>query len=447
MAIDPTQQTRDLLKAGIKAALPSSSPIMQSGRLAVNPLDAAIAENKRNAANLPLPTEEENLVMARTAPTPEELATNVVDPNIPITPPSQEISTQTAAPVIAPAQGVETGPIQPTMQPQVSSADAGFDAIAKQQDAFQKSLEDDFKRREEFAKKKYSEVETELAKINANPVQIDNRSLWAKSSTGQKILLSVGALLSSMSPNSAKAFQENIQNTIDTDLKLQMDQLNQQRADKKSLLGQLQQITGDSDSAAAAYKSQVYGLLANKLQLTAQKAQSKIQREQALMNYNLASEQRDIEKAKLLQTLQQKQDEGSIPGFQGQVKDQVAARDFRAKIAEKPAVIGEIDNLLNINKQFLGGALSPSASASAKQSQNLLIGKLREAIVGPGTLSETDRDLLEKAIANPTDFFTLGSSNKIKLEKLKKSYENALSSHAAALGLKQVGKPTSFQGQ
>lgn len=376
----------------------------------------------------------------------EDVVTDVVDPNIPITPPSQEIATQTAAPVRVPAQGIETGSIQP-QQPQLSSADAGFDAIAKQQDQFQKSLEDDFKRREEFAKKKYAEVEGELAKINANPVQIDNRSLWAKSSTGQKVLLSIGALLSSMSPNSAQAFQQNIQKTIDTDLQLQMDQLNQQRGDKKSLLAQLQSITGDMDAASAAYKSQVYGVIANKMQLQAQKAQSKIQREQAMMNYNLAAEQRDIEKAKLMQTLQQKQEEGSITGFQGQVKDPVAAREFRAKIAEKPAVMNEIDNLLNINKQFLGGALSPSASASAKQSQNLLIGKLREAIVGPGTLSETDRDLLEKAIANPTDFFTLGSSNKIKLEKLKQSYENALSSHATALGLKQVGKPSSFQGK
>lgn len=99
---------------------------------------------------------------------------------------------------------------------------------------------------------------------------------------------------------------------------------------------------------------------------------------------------------------------------------------------------------MSINKQF-GSSLSPSARASAKQSQNLLIGKLREAIVGPGTLSETDRDLLEKAIANPTDFFTLASSNEIKLNKLKESYNNALSAHASALGLKEEGKPSSFR--
>ena len=71
---------------------------------------------------------------------------------------------------------------------------------------------------------------------------------------------------------------------------------------------------------------------------------------------------------------------------------------------------------MTINEQFMGGSLSPSARASAKQSQNLLLGKLRVAIVGPGTMSETDKDILEEAIANPTNFFSLGSSNKIILD-------------------------------
>ena len=384
--------------------------------------------------------------MARTAPSINQMQTDVTDPDYEITPPTQTVATQQAA-TRTPA--LET-PIQPQAlertTPQLTGADAGFDAIAKQQDQFQKSLEEDYKKRDEFAKQKYAEVENKLKQVEANPIQLDNRSLWAKSSTGQKIVLALGAVLSSLNPNSAKAFQDNIQQTIDNDLKIQMDAINNQRAEKNSLLNQLKSITGDMDSAAAAYKSQIYGILANKLQLTAQKAQSKLQREQALMNYNLAAEQRDIERAKVIQTLREKQDEGSIPGYEGQVKDPVAARAFREKIAEKPQVMGEIDNLLNINKQF-GSSLSPSARASAKQSQNILIGKLREAIAGPGTLSEGDRSLLEDAIANPTEFFSLGSSNQIKLEKLKKTYENAINTHAQALGLKQIGKPSSFQGK
>lgn len=430
---DPTQPLRDKVKAGVKSLLPVNSPINQS-----------IEAEKQKESQRIATEEANNLVMQRSQPNLPQEAIDFVDPEIPITPVQQKVSTQSAA-TRSPAEIAPTSVSSP--QPQLASADAAFDKIATEQDRLQKFTEDDFKARQLNADNKEKELNDQLAKINANPVQIDNRSLWAKSSTGQKIVLGLGALLSSLSSSGAKAFQDNIQQTIDTDLKLQVDALNQQRADKNSLLAQIQKTVGDKDAAAAAYKSQIYGIIANKLSLQAQKAQSKLQRDQAIMNYNLANEQKQIEMAKFKQTLIEKQDEGSIPGFEGMVKDPVAAREFRNKLAEKPNVLKEIDNLASINEQFLGGALSPSANASAKQSQNLLIGKLREAIVGPGTLSETDRDLLEKAIANPTDFFTLKSSNKIKLDKLKQSYNNALASHASALGLKEQGKPLSFKAQ
>lgn len=442
---DPTQALRSSIASGLKSIVPASSPLSQSGSSAISQEDAIKEQMRRNAAAQGIPSEEENLVQLREQPTTQQMQQDFVDPNIPVTPAQPQA-------VEAQRQPAQDTQAQPTDQakisgvPSIPSADNAFDAIAKQQDVFQKSLEEDMKRREEFAQQKTKEVEDQLAKINANPQQLDNRSLWAKSSTGQKVVLALGALLSSLSPNSAKSFQEGIQKTIDNDLKAQTDAINNQREDKKSLLSQLKTITGDLDAAQSAYKSQVYGVLANKLQLQAQKAQSQLQRQQALQSYEIAKQNSEVEKAKLYQKLKEKQDQGGINGFEGQVKDPVAAREFRAKIAEKPQVENEIKNLLSINKQFLGGALSPSSRASATQSQNLLIGKLREAIVGPGTLSESDRTLLENAIANPTDFFSLGSSNEIKLKKLLKSYDNALNTHAESLGLKKIGRPTSFKG-
>lgn len=373
----------------------------------------------------------------------EEVVADVVDPNIPITPPTQEITTQTAAPVRAPAQGIETGSVQP-QQPQLSSADAGFDAIAKQQDQFQKSLEDDFKRREEFAKKKYAEVEGELAKINANPVQIDNRSLWAKSSTGQKVLLSIGALLSSMSPNSAQAFQQNIQKTIDTDLQLQMDAINQQRGDKKSLLAQLQGITGDMDAASAAYKSQVYGVIANKLQLQAQKAQSKIQREQAMMNYNLAAEQRDIEKAKLMQTLAKEQEKGTIPGYKGRILDAIEERNFRDAVQASTSINSALDQLSSISKKPFK-SLDPQARADAESALGQITSELK-VFKQLGTLDKGVEALVDKMVANPTNFFSFDSSNQAKILNFKKYINDGLRKKEKLLKLERIGVPGSFEG-
>jgi hypothetical protein len=50
-------------------------------------------------------------------------------------------------------------------------------------------------------------------------------------------------------------------------------------------------------------------------------------------------------------------------------------------------------------------------------------------------MSEGDRSLMEDAIANPTDLFSLKSSNKIKLEKLKQAIKRKLDASATSYGL------------
>lgn len=102
-----------------------------------------------------------------------------------------------------------------------------------------------------------------------------------------------------------------------------------------------------------------------------------------------------------------------------------------------PGVKSEIQNLLSINNKFLGGALSTDARASAQQSQNMLIGKLRTLIVGPGAVNESEYKLLRDAISNPTDFFSLKSSNALKLKQLEKAIESKVEANIRAYGLKK----------
>src|SRR5574343_81629 len=401
---------------------------------------------KKSSAPKPLPisqravpAEEENYVLADRgipAQTPAELQQDIVDPNIPVTPPAQTVSTQQAA-TRTPA--FET-PIQPQapQAPQLTGADAGFDAIAKQQDQFQKSLEEDYKKRDEFAKQKYAEVENKLKQVEANPIQLDNRSLWAKSSTGQKIVLALGAVLSSLNPNSAKAFQDNIQQTIDNDLKVQMDAINNQRAEKNSLLNQLKGITGDMDSAAAAYKSQIYGILANKLQLTAQKAQSKLQRDQALINYNLAAEQRDIERAKVIQTLREKNQETEIPGYKGSVKDPAQIRSFTESKNATDIATSSIKQLIDI----ASGARVPLSSNSKKYSilEEKLAAEVAKANAG-GKPSDVDIENAQKML--PSIYSPNYKEAMIELaNRLKKD----LSIKEKNLQISPIGRPASFEG-
>lgn len=372
----------------------------------------------------------------------ESLATNVVNPEIPVQPKPVEESYQRSS---AMAQAMEPKSVQ---VPQYASADQGFDKIAGEMDKYQQMLEKDFQRTKEEGKSRLDKAQEELDKINQNPIALDNRSMWDKSSTGQKIALMIGGLLSSLDSNSAKSFQDGVKGLIERDLAEQNKKINDQREDKKMLLTRIKDITGDLDSANALYKSHAYQVIGNKLTLQAQKSQSQLQRQQAQFNAGLAYEQANLEKEKAYATIALAKNKTSVPGYEGTgVGDEVSTRALRNMVGDKPVVQANINKLLEINKKFLGGSLSPSARSEAGTAQNLLIGKLREALVGPGTMSEGDRELIKSAIANPTDIFSLSSSNKIKLQNLMDAYNRSIDSHATALGYTKKGTPSTFKGE
>lgn len=429
----PTQPLRDAIKSGIVSSLPENSPLKKS-----------IEKEKQLESEKIAIDEANNLVMQRNPVILPQEAADFVDPDIPITQPitqsvTQPVATQQAAISRAPADAA------PQTVPTMTSSDSSFDQVASQLDKFQSTLEAEAKERKAEAERRAALVQKKLDEVNSNPVQIDNRSLWAKSSTGQKIILGLGALLSSMNPNSAKAFQDNIQNTIETDLKLQMDQLNQQRADKNSLLAQLEKITGDADSAASAYRAQVYGVLSNKLQLTAQKAQSKIQREQALMNADIARQQQLLNKAEFMQKLEEKRAEGAVPGYVGIVKDPTEARKFKDAVTASSNITSALGQLKEINK-IPFKSLRPAARADAESALGQITAELK-TFKELGTLDKGVEALVDKMIQNPTNFFSFDSSNQAKIMNFEKYIKDGLNKKAQVLGLKPQGVPSSFRAE
>lgn len=64
-----------------------------------------------------------------------------------------------------------------------------------------------------------------------------------------------------------------------------------------------------------------------------------------------------------------------------------------------------------------------------------LKGKLRLPLIGPGAVSEYEQGILKEAIADPTAFFSLESSNLIKLRTLKAIVERSPKIHGDTLGL------------
>ena len=60
---------------------------------------------------------------------------------------------------------------------------------------------------------------------------------------------------------------------------------------------------------------------------------------------------------------------------------------------------------------------------------------MRLDILGPGTVTDSDRKLLESIVRNPTDVFSLSSSNKKALEGLLSRATNGITTRAQSLGL------------
>tara|TARA_R100000808_G_scaffold20741_1_gene44812 strand:+ start:1 stop:1848 length:1848 start_codon:yes stop_codon:yes gene_type:complete len=64
-----------------------------------------------------------------------------------------------------------------------------------------------------------------------------------------------------------------------------------------------------------------------------------------------------------------------------------------------------------------------------------LTGKLRLPLIGPGAVSEYEQKLLKEAIADPTKFFSLTTTNKAKLKTLQTIMDRAIKVKGASMGL------------
>lgn len=73
--------------------------------------------------------------------------------------------------------------------------------------------------------------------------------------------------------------------------------------------------------------------------------------------------------------------------------------------------------------------------AKADQLQKTLIGQLRIALTGPGALSDSERQLIEGAIANPTDIFSLDTTNRQRLSTLKNILDRKVALAAQSEGI------------
>ena len=136
----------------------------------------------------------------------------------------------------------------------------------------------------------------------------------------------------------------------------------------------------------------------------------------------------------------------NFPEFQGTAPSSKEAELFREQYKTVLDSRRDITRLLEISGMGKAMQQSPKIKAEADQLARSVQGALRLDILGAGTVSEPDRKLLESIVRNPTDIFSLPSSNTKSLEGLLLRATNGITTRAQSLGL-QASTPQAGQSR
>lgn len=131
------------------------------------------------------------------------------------------------------------------------------------------------------------------------------------------------------------------------------------------------------------------------------------------------------------------EDGRSVIGYEGKAPTQAEAVKFRESVSEINSGVRALDELIQIGRK--GSSLSPTDRAKAQNLARMIQGKFRPIIVGPGAVTENDREVLEQVISNPLQIFTLVDIPAL-LADMKYRVLSDQNDRAAILGLKPTGQ-------
>lgn len=118
-------------------------------------------------------------------------------------------------------------------------------------------------------------------------------------------------------------------------------------------------------------------------------------------------------------------------GLANTPKDANEVKDISIAATGAKSAIDELKSIMGVP----GKSLSPNERARAQSIRQQLIGQMRVAILGPGTVNESERALLENLIPDPTSILSLDSSNLIKLNALEKRMAEGVQQQLQARGV------------
>lgn len=312
-------------------------------------------------------------------------------------------------------------------------------------DTFAKDIEAQ-KAKEASSQAEIAKKQEEINKINdeVKNYKFDNDSIWDKSSTGQKIALLLGGIVSAASDSGAKAYRDNIQQTLDRDIQQQMQKYNSLKERGQAAqthLGKLVERLGSEEAATLALRSQQLQLMDNRLKIARDNAQSKLVALNAAKQIDMIAIEKQKADTAMMAALRKTQGDIkniNIGPYKGYVGDDVTAREFRKKANAVASVNESLNFLENLTKQ--GSKISPENAAKAQTYLELVTQQSKD-ILGTGVLSDDEAKRVKEAIGDPTKLMSLTSSTLAKIKAYKSKLNSMVNTEAKSLGLyKDIGE-------
>lgn len=275
-----------------------------------------------------------------------------------------------------------------------------------------------------------------------------------------KLMTAIGIILAGFNPtNSPNAAIEFLNKQMDANLRAQAQNL----SSKENLLAANSRRLGDLRAGYELTRLQSRDIMIAQLETAAAKAQNPLAQAAAQQAIGQLQAQQGQEMAKYAQQATVRkleadamQDPSKMPAYISALKatDPKRADEVEQKLVpglgiassnegakglrEMQATVKTVKDATSRLREILktpGKALSPGLRKEASNLRNLLVGRLRVPITGPGAMNEGEQERMLQIIPGVANIFSLDSNSKVALDTLERDLTNNYRNQAIANGL------------
>lgn len=148
---------------------------------------------------------------------------------------------------------------------------------------------------------------------------------------------------------------------------------------------------------------------------------------------------REFKDKKLASDKANKEDKGTLVKGYGYVKDNMEARKFKEEIVSTKNAIDDLEQVIDLGTNVT--VWDRSKVNVIQQKLMTAIGKMRLSVLGPGVMTDSEREYLRENIGDPTMLTSTEGIQKAKLRSLIESMKTSLENRAKTIVEDYEGTP------